>query len=152
MLQIILEDFDEGEFSEGQEYAARLYDVTKNEDVFMKSYPSAELKETKTKKGKKVVTTAVLGANEYAEYCADIEEAIEGVRVLVKNLGLDDASAAAFLAKEYTNIKSDIKAKYLEKYGKTEEVIPEKKKTADFDEDAYRKQFDAMIDNIIYGD
>lgn len=151
MLQMILEGFDEGDFSEGQKYAARLYEATKNGDVFMKSYPSPELRETKTKKGKKTTTTAILGANEYAEFCADIDEAVEATRILIKNLGLGDAEAAEFLAKEYQNIKSDIKAKYLEKYGVSEQSRVEKQKNS-FNEKDYRKEFDAMIDNIIFGD
>lgn len=148
MLQVILEGFDEGEFTEGEKYVMSLYDATGNDDVFVSSFPGAELRSTKTEKGKKIITEVTLDANLYVEYCAEISRMREAVRVLIRDLGLDETAAAELLAKEYKNINADIKEKYLEKYGVTSEVKAEKKEVK-FDERAYKKAYEAELDKLI---
>jgi hypothetical protein len=151
MLQVILEGFDEGNFSEGEEYVMKLYEATGNEAVFVSSFPGPKLRETETKKGKKIITTAVLDANVYAEYCNEISRMREAVRVLIRDLGIGETEAAELLAKEYSNINDDVKAKYLSLYGKTEETVAEKKEKK-FDEKAYEKAYEDALNNKIYGD
>ena len=154
MLQVILEGFDEGKLTEGEKYVMSLYDETGIDDVFISTFPSFELRSTKTKKGKKTITSATLTANQYAEFCADIETAREKVRVLIKGLGLDSTDAAQLLAKEYKNINADIKEKYLEKYGVQEVEKVEKKKTTTTKsyEKSYQSIIDDLIEKNIYGD
>ena len=75
----------------------------------------------------------------------------EAVRVLIRDLELDETDAAEFLAKEYDSINDDVKAKYLSLYGKTEETVAEKKEKK-FDEKAYEKAYEDALNNKIYGD
>lgn len=151
MLQVILEGFDEGKFSEGERYVMKLYDATGNEAVFVSSFPGPTFSTTTIKKGKKFVTEAVLDANAYAEFCNEISEMREAVRVLVKGLGLDESDAADFLAKEYSNINSDIKEKYLSIYGTTVEAVAEKQEKK-FNQKAYEKAYEEELNRRIYGE
>lgn len=148
-LQIILEGFNPEELTEGEKYAMTLFDATGNKDVFNTTYPRPELKSTKTKKGKKTVTTASLDANTYAEFCKDISDMREFARVMVKGLGLDETTSTELLIKEYDSINESVKEKYLEKYGKSEETKVEKKEIK-YDEKAYDKAFNAKLDELIF--
>ncbi len=163
MLQIMLEGFDGKELSAGEKYAARLYDNTGIDEVFKSTYPKPEFSETIKKGKKKHVYTVSLDSNLYAQFCSDIDDMRERVRVMIRDLGLDDKDAAFLLSECYTAINNEVKARYLTRYGVSdsnikykqqkqkdeEKIIKEQKaKLKKLSDDAYEEK----LNDLIYGD
>lgn len=140
MLLDLLLGFNDRELTEGEIYLANVYDETQDEDVIKLNFPSNELKsKTFTENGKKYVITASLGANEYAQFCADISNARESALVFIKGLGLSEEEAAVVISDTFKSIDDEYELKYLDLYGSKQEVSKEEVTLSDSEREAYKK-------------
>ena len=134
LLERVLTDYDANKLTEGQEYAAYLYDLVGSEKLFESSFPKPTYSDTRTKDGKKHVTTVNLDANLYMQFCDEISQMREEVRLFIKSLGLEPEEASAILIKSYDAIDKEVKARYRRLYGKCETGYiykPESSKSAE---------------------
>ena len=153
MLQMMLEDFGEGDYTEGEEYVMKLYDSTKNDKVFKTTFPKAEFTANVKVGKKKVKKEVLLDANTYAQFCADISNMREKVRILVRDMGLDDVTAASFLESAYTDIDADMKAKYAEMYGKDPVAVEDSSKKTEVskqDQTRFNDAYEEALNNEIW--